>query len=665
MPKVEITIGKTNEAPGVPVLLDWDESIQQHVDRFMANCIAFPTQRYQPEISVQERHAQALLKSPYPDLPPCKIGEFQWPAGLSRYGRAMYVVDWRSLLEIADRAWGYEIEREEPAEGEEEGAMIKPDFGPAFNWGSKNDPVNLHFNSDMIEYPEGQEPESGQPAWTKSTDPYVMYALPPIPLSEQYDVWVIRLVDIRYFRLHNGQFLHGTSKATFPYDGDWEDLIDSMQRMFGPSTGANNTGDILGEISTFTIDASISSDLSAFGVPSRPLFDTRIPLLHRFEAAALTIGGRFFYDGFRTLTLRSHNNGREEVTALIGGADAIATAGKDTIAGGFAGQAVGVRRWRYEDSSTDCVVVQPIYFDQLILDKERLALLQQGTQLESTWAIHPEADGTPETPPAFDARAGVRTATTAKFNTFKAAYEGRTEYWNEVEYCLTYPGVFEYRKCCYTDYYSITNNGRDCYTLVKSLPIDWRPRCLFAQPKCHFEASGVFRGVVRNVYTQGDGNRGIWVSVHASGGLADDGIKDENNARVHVRTSWYFVDSISVGDWVWMASQEVLQGNNETTTQWHVVAYDCAVTGGGDEEDLPTEPTPRPDVRLSSAGSWMYVGSASAGALESDAVWQIYRFALGTLLVDPADIQHADGNDNFDNVWNNRTSLSYSVIPEP
>lgn len=52
-----------------------------------------------------------------------------------------------------------------------------------------------------------------------------------------------------------------------------------------------------------------------------------------------------------------------------------------------------------------------------------------------------------------------------------------------------------------------------------------------------------------------------------------------------------------------------------------------------------------------------YVGKAAAGSSLASAVWQIKRITdtSGNL-----SIQFADGNDDFDNVWNNRESLSYS-----
>ena len=52
-----------------------------------------------------------------------------------------------------------------------------------------------------------------------------------------------------------------------------------------------------------------------------------------------------------------------------------------------------------------------------------------------------------------------------------------------------------------------------------------------------------------------------------------------------------------------------------------------------------------------------YVGEAAFNVATSAPFWRIKRlsYTSGSISID-----WADGNDNFDNVWDNRTSLSYS-----
>ena len=51
-----------------------------------------------------------------------------------------------------------------------------------------------------------------------------------------------------------------------------------------------------------------------------------------------------------------------------------------------------------------------------------------------------------------------------------------------------------------------------------------------------------------------------------------------------------------------------------------------------------------------------YVGEAAIGMSESDSFWKIRRLeTVGTVLK----ITWADGNENYDNIWANRASITY------
>jgi hypothetical protein len=52
-----------------------------------------------------------------------------------------------------------------------------------------------------------------------------------------------------------------------------------------------------------------------------------------------------------------------------------------------------------------------------------------------------------------------------------------------------------------------------------------------------------------------------------------------------------------------------------------------------------------------------YIGQANPGTNDSDPLWRIKKI---TSTGDDIDIQYADGNANFDNIWDDRVSLSYS-----
>ena len=50
-----------------------------------------------------------------------------------------------------------------------------------------------------------------------------------------------------------------------------------------------------------------------------------------------------------------------------------------------------------------------------------------------------------------------------------------------------------------------------------------------------------------------------------------------------------------------------------------------------------------------------YIGLAMPNTTTASAKWQIIRQTNAT-----GDLDHADGDDQFDNIWDNRASLSYS-----
>ena len=62
-------------------------------------------------------------------------------------------------------------------------------------------------------------------------------------------------------------------------------------------------------------------------------------------------------------------------------------------------------------------------------------------------------------------------------------------------------------------------------------------------------------------------------------------------------------------------------------------------------------------TRIDSASGTTYVGDAQPGSSSASAVWRIHRIVAAGSAVD---ILWSDGNTRFDNIWNNRASLSYS-----
>ncbi len=58
------------------------------------------------------------------------------------------------------------------------------------------------------------------------------------------------------------------------------------------------------------------------------------------------------------------------------------------------------------------------------------------------------------------------------------------------------------------------------------------------------------------------------------------------------------------------------------------------------------------------SGNLIYSGKSDIGSDKSDAVWQIVKFTYDASN-NLTDMQWANGRETFENIWNNRTSLTY------
>jgi hypothetical protein len=64
-------------------------------------------------------------------------------------------------------------------------------------------------------------------------------------------------------------------------------------------------------------------------------------------------------------------------------------------------------------------------------------------------------------------------------------------------------------------------------------------------------------------------------------------------------------------------------------------------------------------IQYDDAGSSVtYIGKAAPGSATSSALWQIMK--LDEASSPDFSLKWADGNGNFDNIWDNRSSLTYS-----
>lgn len=72
-------------------------------------------------------------------------------------------------------------------------------------------------------------------------------------------------------------------------------------------------------------------------------------------------------------------------------------------------------------------------------------------------------------------------------------------------------------------------------------------------------------------------------------------------------------------------------------------------------EETQIVSSPFQTLRMNDGATYLYIGKAVIGSSTASAVWQIQRITQSDTT-----ILWADGNGNFDNIWDNYSSLSYS-----
>jgi hypothetical protein len=65
---------------------------------------------------------------------------------------------------------------------------------------------------------------------------------------------------------------------------------------------------------------------------------------------------------------------------------------------------------------------------------------------------------------------------------------------------------------------------------------------------------------------------------------------------------------------------------------------------------------------LDSNGSYLYIGYAPAGVSTSEPKWQIQKFKFDdSFTTTPISSDFANGQDDFNKIWDNRTSYTYDL----
>lgn len=122
---------------------------------------------------------------------------------------------------------------------------------------------------------------------------------------------------------------------------------------------------------------------------------------------------------------------------------------------------------------------------------------------------------------------------------------------------------------------------------------------------------------------------------------------DQGTLDVNVVSGTISVGAVTVNNGAGAAAVNIQDGGNSITVDGIVAISNTTV---------PTDDV-QYSKRVDEASSTItYIGAATVGASDAAAVWRISRMDTSTDLV----ILYADGNANFDNIWDNRAALSYS-----
>lgn len=187
---------------------------------------------------------------PYPTLPPISIGEYQCPTGISRYGRALFLVDWFVLGKIAKKCWGWANENA-PADIPSDWVTGSPNaYSVSLKFGGQE---NLVYHVAQM-------------------FPLTPYRVPGLGTN----LWLLPLVDQRYF-------MRQVHESTSVVPASWSSYFDSLATELGISA-------------IFTNDFLDSA--GAYRKPDTRLYKTETPQESAvlMDTAALSVGVRPIYD---------------------------------------------------------------------------------------------------------------------------------------------------------------------------------------------------------------------------------------------------------------------------------------------------------------------------------------------------------------------------------
>lgn len=97
-------------------------------------------------------------------------------------------------------------------------------------------------------------------------------------------------------------------------------------------------------------------------------------------------------------------------------------------------------------------------------------------------------------------------------------------------------------------------------------------------------------------------------------------------------------------------------GNTQPNIDQEEHTHAGGTTGGAGAKRVISGDIYATEVDTTSTANMVYIGKAVVGTPNTSSAWMVKRIDTST----GASINFADGDAKFDNIWDNRTSLSYS-----
>ncbi len=407
-----------------PILVDVDGEAQSWLDRFMPEATIFrpPQVDFDPYLGGLDANGE-FFKSSLPDLPPIKIGQIQWPCvGASRFARGLFLVDRIALFEIMHVAWGHVIPTDYPQ-------PIPSSWSQ-----TKNRTVTV-FLADGV----GEGP------------PFELYLHVLLPIRVTDDLWILPLVDSRYFRLTDCRPNYEINPEA--PTKTWQDLFDGY---------ANNDG-----LWSYYVDYS-DEELTSLGRPDPVFYKPNVPNPFPIDAACFSLGCRpvvpypteaeVDYDFPKLGTL--HVECQLPSVATTRKATTLAN---DKITGGTSGAGRNPKSLHIVTSLSTHFYIGD---NQSYFINQNLAGTNNGSELYSR-AVWQVLQDEPSTETAF---ANYYVEISAKINQ-----------WNIDEYYVVFPDLIYLDPSGFDDYIIFESSGDKKTTTVRSLPIDFMAPYLLGQ----------------------------------------------------------------------------------------------------------------------------------------------------------------------------------------